>query len=127
MTKNPRPRIDGAGPIRIAENTSQTVTISFDLTPPKDTKPTYANFIEVTQTAHDFTLTGAQLPVKLSQEQIMEASRGQAVPIEAGFQITLPASLLIGLIDALISQKEMYERTNNLSLGNARLDNDRNP
>jgi hypothetical protein len=113
-------------PVPTASNTSQ-VTVTFVLTPPKGTKPTYANFIEVVQTAHDFTLTGAQVPVKLSQEQIRVASEGQAVPIEADFQITFPVSLLVRLIDALMSQKETYEKVNNLTLRGARLGNDRSP
>jgi hypothetical protein len=127
MAKNLKAKVDSGSPIPTALNTSQTVTITFVLTPPKGTKPTYANFIEVVQTAHDFTLAGAQLPVKLSQEQITAAREGQAVPIEADFQITFPVSILIGLIDALMSQKETYEKVNNLTLGSARLGNDRSP
>jgi hypothetical protein len=127
MVKNSKTKIDSEPPVPPAPNTSQSVTVTFVLTPPKGTKPTYTNFIEVVQTAHDFTLTGAQLPVKLSQEQIRVASEGQAVPIEADFQITFPVSILVGLIDALMSQKETYEKMNNLTLRSARLGNDRSP
>jgi len=108
MAKNLKAKVDSGSPIPAALNTSQTVTITSALTPPKGTKPTYANFIEVVQTAHAFTLAGAQLPVKLSQEQIRAVSEGQAVLIEAEFQITFAVSILIGLIDALMSQKVTY-------------------
>jgi hypothetical protein len=125
MAKTIKGKIDGEAPITTGPNTSQTVTITFVITPAKGIKPTYANFIEVVQTAHDLTLVGAQLPVKLSQEQIGAASAGQAVPIEADFQITFPLSVLSGLIGALTSQKETYEKVNNLTLGTSR--NDRSP
>jgi hypothetical protein len=124
LVKNLKAKANGE-PLPTAPNTPQTVTITFVLTPPKGTKPTYANFIEVVRTAHDLTLVGAQLPVKLSQEQIGAASAGQAVPIEADIQITFPVSILSGLIDALTSQKEAHERVNNLTLGSIR--NDRSP
>jgi hypothetical protein len=126
MVRASKTKVDNEPPPAAASNTTQ-VTITFVLNPPEGVKPTYANFIEVVQTAHDFTITGAQLPVKLSQENIRIAREGKAVPIEADFQITFPASLLIGLIDALISQKEIHEKVHNTALGAARSGDDRNP
>jgi hypothetical protein len=124
MAKNLQAKVDGEPSAVTASNTSQ-VTVTFVLTPPRGMKPTYTNFIEVVQTAHDFTLTGAQVPVKLSQEQIRVVSEGQSVPIEADFQITFPLSLLAGLIDALMAQKQTYEKVNNLTPRGARSGNER--
>jgi hypothetical protein len=127
MVKYSKAKADSELPVAIAPNTSQSVTITFVLTPPNGKRPTYANFIEVVQSAHDFTLTGAQLPVKLSQEQIRAAREGRGIPIEADFQITFPVSILVGLINALMSQKAIYENVNDQTLGSVRSGNDRSP
>jgi hypothetical protein len=120
MVRNSKAKGGGEVSTAAVSNTSQSFTVSFVLTLPKGAKPTYTNFVEVVQTAHDFTMTGAQMPVKLSEEQLMVAGEGKRLPIEADFQITFPVSLLVGLIDALMLQKEAYEKVNNLTLKDVR-------
>lgn len=53
-----------------------------------------------------------KIPSVLQSDQAKLAARGEQLPMEAAAQLIIPAKLLPGLIDALNSQRERYEKVN---------------
>jgi hypothetical protein len=76
-----------------------------------DTPSFYVNYISVSHTPYDFTLTAARVPSPLLSEQLEIVQSGKPVPLEAILQIVVPPLLVEGLIKALIDQKNKYEKT----------------
>ena len=76
-----------------------------------DTPSYYVNFIGVSHTAYDFTLSAIRVPSPFSQEQIDLAKSGQQIPIEPIVQLVMPPLLVDGLIKALTDQKAKHEKT----------------
>jgi hypothetical protein len=97
--------------------TVKTVAMTVTISPPESSNGVYVNYIEIAQTPFDFTLLGAQLPGKLKQDQVQTAASGQTVAFDADFQVTFPATIMVSFIRALIDQKELYERTYGVKLG----------
>jgi hypothetical protein len=75
-----------------------------------DTPSYYVNFIGVSHTAYDFTLSAIKIPSPLTPEQT-EASKSGEIPIEPLLQLVIPPLLVDGLIIALTDQKARYEQT----------------
>jgi hypothetical protein len=86
--------------------------IDFKITPDvtKNTPPYNTNYIAVTHSRYDFTLTLIKLPTALRPEQEEILKKGQRLPIEAALQVVVPPQLIPGLIDALNGQKDKYEK-----------------
>jgi hypothetical protein len=79
---------------------------------PSDTASVfYVNYMEIGNTMHDFVLSGARIPGKFSAARIEEIKSTKVVTVDTEVQIVFPTSLLAGLIRALSTQKEVYERT----------------
>jgi hypothetical protein len=76
-----------------------------------DTPSYYVNFIAVSHTPYDFTLSAVKMPSPLAQEQIELAQSGSQIPVEPILQLVIPPLLIDGLIDALIDQKAKHEKT----------------
>ena len=76
-----------------------------------DTPSYYVNFIAVSHTAYDITLSVAKIPSPLTQEQTEFATSGKQIPIEPILQLVIPPLVADGLIKALIDQKARHERT----------------
>jgi hypothetical protein len=94
-----------------------TVALRILIDPVQDSRSLYVNYMELSQTPYDFTLMGVQAPSKLTPEQLKIASSGAPLSLEAEFQVTFPVSMLTGLIHALLTQKEIYEKTFKVDLG----------
>jgi hypothetical protein len=78
---------------------------------PDDSAPAfYVNYMEVANTANDFTLFGARLPAKVSEETKARIVTSNEFHVDADVLITFPVSLVPGLIRALTTQKEHYEK-----------------
>src|SRR5260370_40975477 len=69
----------------------------------------YANHAEISCTAHEFAILFARFPAKLPPDKLEEA-RGGALSIDCDVQILISPTLISGLIRALITQKETYEK-----------------
>jgi hypothetical protein len=91
------------------ELTVQTAQIRLDVN--SDTPSYYVNFIAVSHTAYDITLSAAKIPSPLTQEQTELAKSSKEIPVEPILQLVIPPLVADGLIKALIDQKARYERT----------------
>ena len=69
----------------------------------------YANYMEIGNTANDFTLFCTRLPAKLSADKMEEIKTLKTLHVDAEVQVVIPAALIPALIQALIKQKEIYE------------------
>jgi hypothetical protein len=70
----------------------------------------YANFIEITNSPWDFSLIFGTLPSKLNRNQVEEIQATGTIPVQAQLTVNFPPTLLAGLIRALTTQKELYEK-----------------
>ena len=89
----------------------QDLTAQVRIDVKSDTPSYYVNFISVSHTSYDFTLSAAKVPSPLTQEQQEFAKSGEQIPLEPVIQLVLPPLLVDGLIDALTDQKAKYEKT----------------
>jgi hypothetical protein len=86
-----------------------TAHVRLDVKP--DTPSYYVNFIAVSHTAYDITLSATKIPSPFTQEQVELAQSGQQIPVEPIIQLVLPPLLVDGLIKALTDQKAKHEKT----------------
>jgi len=87
------------------------LTVQVRLDVKSDTPSYYVNYIAVSHTAYDFTLSAAKMPSPPTQEQTELAKSGKQIPLEAVLQLVVPPLLIDGLIHALIDQKAKQEKT----------------
>jgi hypothetical protein len=76
----------------------------------------YANFIEVSQSAWDFSLIFTTLPAKPSPSKMAEMQATGVLAWPAELVVNFPPTLIAGLIRALNIQKETYEKENGVEL-----------
>ena len=86
-----------------------TAQVRLDVKP--DTPSYYVNYIGVSHTPYDFTLSVTKIPSPPTQEQIDLAKSSKPMPLEPILQLILPPLLVDGLIKALVDQKEKYAKT----------------
>jgi hypothetical protein len=77
---------------------------------PEGTPAFYTNFIEISNTPWDFSLILAKLPAKPNPSSIEEIKASGTLPVTAELTINFPPALMAGLIRALTTQKELYEK-----------------
>jgi hypothetical protein len=78
---------------------------------PNETAPVfYVNYMEAANTANDFSLLCSRMPAKLSDERKRQVLATKELHVEPDVVITFPTSLVPGLIRALTTQKENYEK-----------------
>jgi hypothetical protein len=70
----------------------------------------YVNYIEVGNSPQDFSLWCGRMPSKLTPAKIEEIESIGALVIEPDVQLIIPTTLVPGLIKALITAKENYEK-----------------
>jgi hypothetical protein len=76
-----------------------------------DTPSYYVNYIGVSHTPYDFTLSVTKIPSPLPQELIDLAKSGKPMSLEPILQLVIPPLLVDGLIKALNDQKEKFAKT----------------
>ena len=89
----------------------QQVTGQIRIDSRQDTPSYYVNYVAVSHTAYDFTLSVTKIPSPLPDELMALAKEGKPMPVEAVLQIIFPPLLIDGLIKALVDQKEKHEKT----------------
>lgn len=87
-----------------------TATVRVTVYPSEGTATFYANHAEITATQHDFTLLFTQVPAKPGAEDFESARLTGELRVPASVQLTIPTSLMAGLVRALTMQKELYEK-----------------
>jgi hypothetical protein len=93
-------------PVRDQELTAQ---IRLDVRP--DTPSYYVNFIGVSHSAYDITLSAIKIPSPLTQEHAELVKSGEQLPFEPLVQLVMSPLLVDGLVKALIDQKARHEKT----------------
>ena len=76
-----------------------------------DTPSYYVNYIGVSHTGYDFTLSAVKIPSPFTQEQLEFVKNGEPIPVEPVLQLVIPPLLVDGLMAALADQKERYAKT----------------
>jgi hypothetical protein len=95
--------------IKKQQSKELSAQVRLDVKP--DTPSYYVNFIAVSHTAYDITLSATKIPSPFTQEQVELAQRGQQISVEPILQLVLPPLLVDGLIKALTDQKSKHEKT----------------
>jgi hypothetical protein len=96
---------------RTPKDKPKQITTSVQLDVKPDTPSYYVNYVSVSHTAYDFTLSVAKIPSPMTQEQVASAQSGKPISLDAILQLVVPPLLVEGLIKAFIDQKEKYEKT----------------
>jgi hypothetical protein len=96
---------------RTNKHEHQEITTQVQLAVKVDTPSYYVNYIGVSHTAYDFTLSVIKIPSPLTQELAEIAKSGKPMPLEPILQLVVPPLLVDGLIKALVDQKQKYEKT----------------
>jgi hypothetical protein len=96
---------------RAIKNRPEQMTAQVRLVSKPDTPSYYVNYVAVSHTPYDFTLSVTKVPSPLMDEQIEFVKSGKPIPMEPVLQIVLPPLLIDGLIKALIDQKQKHAKT----------------
>lgn len=86
----------------------------------------YVNHAEVANTQHEFVILCGRLPAKLSPSQAQVAKEKGKIMIDPLLQLTVPPTLIDGLINALKTQKERYEKRHGKIGGESKAAGDQN-
>ena len=76
-----------------------------------DTQEYYANHVEVGHSIHEFQLTCARIPGRLSEEHKKFVRDNRKLPAEALLRVSIPPTLIDDLIKVLVIQKEKFKNT----------------
>jgi hypothetical protein len=69
----------------------------------------YVNFLNVTHSAYDFTISVTKFPSEFSDEQKASLKNKEGITLDASLQIVITPALVRGLIKALTMQAEKFE------------------
>jgi hypothetical protein len=78
---------------------------------PEGTPQFYANVIEISNTPWDFSMIFATMPAKLNPFKMEEIQATGTIRLQAQLTVNFPPTILAGLIRALTTQKELYEKS----------------
>lgn len=93
------------------KSNKQELTGQIRLDVKSDTPSYYVNYVGVSHTPYDFTLSVTRIPSPLPPEQIDLAKSGKPISLEPILQLVMPPLLIDGLIKALIDQQGKYAKT----------------
>jgi len=96
---------------RTSKDKPKQITTGVQLDVKPDTPSYYVNYVSVSHTPYDFTLSVAKIPSPMTQEQVASAQSGKPISLEVILQLVVPPLLIEGLIKAFIDQKKEYEKT----------------
>ena len=85
-----------------------TVAVSVEATP--DVPVYYVNYAEISHGPHDFGMAVARVATKLPVRVREEAVKTGRLVVEPVLQLTMPPTMIPGLISALQRQLEAYEK-----------------
>jgi hypothetical protein len=87
----------------------ETLAVRIAAEPNEATPSYYVNFAEVSIGAHEFAISFVRVPTKFNSALVEEAKTGP-LKLEPAVQVIFAPSLMPGLIRALTSVKEQYEK-----------------
>ncbi len=97
-------------PAAAAKAEPQEIQVQVAFNYVEDLSSYYVNHAEVANTQHEFVILCGRLPAKLSPSQTQVAKEKGKILIDPLVQLTVPPTLIDGLITALKTQKERYEK-----------------
>jgi hypothetical protein len=84
----------------------------------------YVNYAEAAFSPHEFCLSAARVPTKLPQGRMEEVQRSGAMIVSADVQLVFPPTLIPGLIRALNTIKDAYEKATGITIREAGADSE---
>jgi hypothetical protein len=110
MAKSAKGRASGKAPEQ-KPNVPMAVTARVTLEVGSDVPSYYVNYVDVSQSTHEFTLSVAKIPTRLAAQTMQNLQTTGELRAEALLQLIIPPTLLPSLLKALTAQKELYEKT----------------
>ena len=71
----------------------------------------YVNYIEIASSQNDFSLYGVRVPTKMSTSEIEAARKSGEFHFHPDVEIVFPVTIIQGLIDALVKQRDLFVKT----------------
>lgn len=96
----------------VSAPTNAEAQVKVSLEPSFETVPYYANHIEVGHTRHEFTILAGRVPAKMSAERFAQIKESGLLQLEPDVTLMFAPTLMPGLIRALQTQLEKWEKAN---------------
>ena len=96
-------------PPKKAEVTPELVPAKVEVRISEETPDYYINYAEIASSLNEFSLYGVRMPTKLPARDLEELQKSGRVVVEPVVQLTMPITIIDGLIEALKVQKEIHE------------------
>ena len=97
-------------PSKTKEVSDQEMTVRIAVSVTEETPVYYINFAEISNTPHDVSITCARIPSKPTRSMAEEANNTGTITLSANVQLVFTVGMLPGLIKALQTRQEMYEK-----------------
>jgi len=76
----------------------------------EETPVHYVNYAEVGHSAYEFSISVTRVPTKVDPQVLADAKKAGILRLDAVLQLLIPTKVVPGLIEALRTQLEVYER-----------------
>ncbi len=107
MSKGPK-RGKRPAPLRKKTPETKPVAAKVVLHPSEDTAQYYINYAEVAVSQNEFSIYGVRIPTKPRPYEVEAIKISGELHLEPEVQIIIPVTVIQGLIDALIRQRDLY-------------------
>ena len=78
------------------------------LHPTDDTPQYYVNYAEIATSQNEFSIYGVRVPTKFPPDEVETIKESKEIHLEPDVQIIIPVTMIQGLIDALVRQRDFY-------------------
>lgn len=103
-------------PSKTKEVPDQETTVRIAISVNEETPVYYVNFAELSNTPNDFSLTCVRVPSKPTKFMAEEAKNTGTMTLNSNVQLVFPVGMLHGLIKALQTGREIYEKSLNSTI-----------
>lgn len=107
MRKDPKAKKRPASP-RKKTPEAEAVAAKVVLHPSGETPQYYVNYAEIATSQNEFSIYGVRIPTKLPPDEVETVKKSEELHLEPEVQIIIPVTMIQGLIDALIQQRDFY-------------------
>ena len=87
---------------------AESLAAKIVLHPSEDTPQYYINYAEVACSQNEFSIYGVTILTKLPPDEVKAIKKSKELHLEPAVQIIIPVTVIQGLIDALIKQRDFY-------------------
>ncbi len=107
MAKGPKGEKRPASP-RKKTPEAKPVAAKIVLHPSEDTPQFYVNYAEIVASRNEFSIYGVRVPTKLPPDEVETIRKSEELHLEPDVQVIIPVTVIQGLIDALILERDLY-------------------